>query len=179
MRTLKLLIVILIFIFLSIPYLTSEEDDALITYYSEGKNKFKVKPISAQAGYRIRLTGSSQYKYIWFQFRKGTQQRDIKLILEDKKNFNYYYYLKDGVGQYDIYIFGANSPTSRYSGLCYFTINSLTNLPYKLVDLNINDKIIEYIDSVMGKRVGRGECWDLLIKMRSYLVILFRCIMLN
>jgi hypothetical protein len=28
-------------------------------------------------------------------------------------------------------------------------------------NLELNDKIIEYVSSVMGTTVGRGECWDL------------------
>jgi hypothetical protein len=26
---------------------------------------------------------------------------------------------------------------------------------------NLNNKVVEYVDSVIGKQVGRGECWDL------------------
>ena len=33
---------------------------------------------------------------------------------------------------------------------------------------DINKKIIEYVNSVMGKKVDRGECWDLVAKAMNY-----------
>lgn len=33
---------------------------------------------------------------------------------------------------------------------------------------DFNKKIIEYVNSVMGKKVDRGECWDLVAKAMNY-----------
>lgn len=44
-----------------------------------------------------------------------------------------------------------------------FSLNiNAQNLP------EINKKIIEYVNSVMGKKVDRGECWDLVSKAMKY-----------
>lgn len=32
----------------------------------------------------------------------------------------------------------------------------------------VNAKVIEYVNSVMGKQVGRGECWDLAAEALDY-----------
>ncbi|MFN5920781.1 MAG: hypothetical protein ACK45I_05710 [Bacteroidota bacterium] len=32
----------------------------------------------------------------------------------------------------------------------------------------VNTKVIEYVNSVMGKQVGRGECWDLAAEALDY-----------
>ncbi len=137
------------------------ENNVQINYYTGGKEKFELQSIPKNLGYKIRLTGSSKYKNIWFQISKSGKKHDIKLHLENKEKFDYYYYFKDGAGTYKITVFGVNNIRNRYSGLCYFTIQSSTNIPHKLTELKINNKIIEYVDSVMGKKVGRGECWDL------------------
>ncbi len=44
--------------------------------------------------------------------------------------------------------------------LCSF--NFKANIP------DLNEKIVEYVDSVMGKKVDRGECWDLAAGALAY-----------
>ncbi len=43
----------------------------------------------------------------------------------------------------------------QYSLLLFLLISWNTNIP------DLNQKVIEYVDSVIGKKVDRGECWDL------------------
>ncbi|WP_109831409.1 hypothetical protein [Reichenbachiella versicolor] len=45
-------------------------------------------------------------------------------------------------------------------------ITALSFAPKKLPDLN--EKIIKYVDSVMGTKVDRGECWDLAAGALAY-----------
>jgi len=50
--------------------------------------------------------------------------------------------------------------------LIVILLTSLSLTPAKLPDLNA--KIIQYIDQNMGKKVDRGECWDLAAGALAY-----------
>lgn len=140
---------------------------AEILFYTGGESIITLHPIPENVGYKLRLKGTSRYKNLYFQinrfdkFNRIINQREVRLDLKNSNKFDYYYYLKDGIGRYEIVIFGNDSGAERYAGLCNFFINSYTNIPQNLDELNINNKIIGFVDSVMGKKVGRGECWDL------------------
>ncbi len=163
-------IIINLSIFFIIQVLYGQEyasEQAKINYFTGGKNTFKLQPIEKNVDYKIRLKGSSKYKNLWFQISRISpknqiiKKRDIKLILNKESQFDYYYYLKDKPGDYKIMVLGNNSLSERYTGLCSFTVVSLANPPKKFSELLINDKVLKYVDKVMGKKVGRGECWDL------------------
>ena len=44
--------------------------------------------------------------------------------------------------------------------IIYSLIITLTLFDVAIIP-NANKKVVEYVDSVIGKKVGRGECWDL------------------
>ena len=70
--------------------------------------------------------------------------------------------MKDGIGIYTITFSGSEQSGSlNYQGLGYFTVAVKKNLPANLRSLELNSRVIEFVDSVMGTTVGRGECWDL------------------
>jgi hypothetical protein len=76
--------------------------------------------------------------------------------------FNVRYIIKDGPGTYTITLSGSNqSGSHNYQGLGFFTYTVTKLLPNNLLSLELNSKIIEYVNKVMGTTVGRGECWDL------------------
>lgn len=167
----NLLKIIILVYFSSIIY---AQKFAEILFYTGGKKIITLQPIPENIGYKLRLRGTSKYKNLYFQinkldeFNRIKKQREVRLDLKNSNEFDYYYYLKDGTGRYEIVIFGNNSGAGRYSGLCNFYINSRTNIPQNLAKLNINNKIIEFVNSVMGKKVGRGECWDLAQAVLDY-----------
>lgn len=146
---------------------------AEIHYYSKGKDIIELKNIQDTVEYYIELKGKSKFKNLLFQIKKidtynrTVAQREIRLIL-DNPDFEYYYFLKDGKGRYNFKIFGSNYDTANYTGLCYWTIDSKKDYPGNLLDLNINKKILNYVEKVIGKKVGRGECWDLAQEALDY-----------
>ena len=50
----------------------------------------------------------------------------------------------------------------KYIAIIFILLPIKSNIP----DLNI--KVIEYVDSVKGKKVARGECWDLAAAALDY-----------
>ncbi len=184
LRNIKFIIINLsIFFFIQVLYAreyASEHasecvsEQAKINYSTGGNKKFQLQPVKKNIDYKIRLKGSSKYKNLWFQISRISpksrviKKRDIKLILNKESKFDYYYYLKDKSGKYKVTVFGNNYLSERYTGLCNFTVLSHADPPKKLSELNINDKVLKYVDKVMGKKVGRGECWDLAQEILDY-----------
>lgn len=164
----KLIKIIIIFlgIYFSISnVLLFAEENSNIQFYQDGIGKIELTPMPSSVEYKINLIGSSKYKKLYFQINKVDEnnnilnQREVKL--NDHASFNYYYYFKDGLGKYLINIFGSNNNSERFVGLCYFNITVTQNLPFNITDMALNKNIIEYVDTVMGKTVDSGECWDL------------------
>jgi len=165
--------VLLTTIFVSSLFCENEVDN--INYYSDGIDKISLYNIPQNVGYKLKISGNSKYNTLLFQISKvGAQgkiekSREVKLDLDDNNNFDYYYYLKDGIGEYIIRVYGNNlSGQGNYKGLCYFVINATNSLPENLPELNINKKIVKLLDSLIGKRIGRGECWDLAQYLLDY-----------
>jgi hypothetical protein len=135
-----------------------------MTWYSGGEKSFRFNPMpDAVNSWKIRLKGVSSARNLWFQFksnRTGTVH-DIKLDSGASGVFNYSYVFKDGPGSYTVFILGNNSGAS-YQGFCTFTVTSMGTFPANLPEMDISAKILSYADSMMGKTVGRGECWDLI-----------------
>ena len=87
--------------------------------------------------------------------------RSNPIPLSPDGSFNVRYLLKDGVGKYAITFFGSEQRDSRsYQGLGNLTKTVNTPLPPNLAGLELNSKVIEFINKAMGTTVGRGECWD-------------------
>ncbi len=152
------LIIIFILLFFQIVYAKSFVE---FQYYQGGKDIIVLDPIPKEINYKLKFKGTSKYRNLLFQIIQKNKNKEHQVQLNLKQNdFDYYYLLKDGMGEYNINIFG-NDGGLQYKGLCNFKVNSIEEIPKDLKELNINDKIIEYVKSVEGKLVGRGECWDL------------------
>jgi hypothetical protein len=136
-----------------------------ITYYSDARGVFTLTPPTDTAGYKLPLWGTCSLPEIMLQAsKKGPRlpARHATFRTNGKAGFSIIYLLKDGAGDYDIFIFGKKSLATRnLDGLCSFTIRSTKEMPADNRVLNINEKILAYVDTVIGKTVGSGECWDL------------------
>ena len=143
------------------------QEFAEVNMYRDGKGKIELSPVPKSVGYKLQLKGVSKYKYLSIKFTKigkydrVENYRKLALNLLKINTFHFNYYLKDGKGHYKVVIFGNNSGQGSFKGLCYFEFDSTQDIPEKVPELDINDKIIEYVTTVTGKKVGRGECWDL------------------
>ncbi len=161
MRKILYLIIIIILLFnpFSYSFILYGEN---IQYFADGKGKIRVFIPSFKVKNKFSISGSSYYKNLLFEIKntENGKTRQIPLLL-NKEKFDVYYIFKDGKGKYSITIFGSNGGNS-YKGLCYFTIKviSVTNIDFKR-NFILNRKIIKYVKSVIGMKVGRGECWDL------------------
>jgi len=54
-----------------------------------------------------------------------------------------------------VFIFALSFSQNAYKFTKELQIQECNNIP------ELNQKIIKFVDSKMGKKVGRGECWDL------------------
>ena len=138
---------------------------AHITYYSDAQGVFNIIPPPGTTRYTVPLGGSCSLPEIMLQITKkgpGLPVRNATFRLGDKPGFTFTYLLKDGAGDYEISIFGKKSlEAPNLRGLCSFTVRSTSEIPKDMEGLYINDKVLAYVDQVMGKTVGSGECWDL------------------
>lgn len=138
---------------------------AKVTLYSDSQGRFTLDPPSAVTDYYLSLRGTCTLPSLMVQVKKkksGAPLRQIASMMNGNNEFNFRYIFKDGPGDYEIIIFGKKTPaTMNLSGLCAFTVRSGSALPGNLRDLDINDRILEYVNKVTGKTVGSGECWDL------------------
>ena len=94
--------------------------------------------------------------------KEGGAARSNAIPLDDDGTFNVRYLLKEGAGTYTITFFGnERADDLHYQGLASLVRVVAKELPAKLQNIELNEKIVAFVDKVAGTRVGRGECWDL------------------
>jgi hypothetical protein len=147
------------------PPFVQEGENADIELYRAGVDKFELDPPPLkETPYYMRLTGKSDYPYLWVQINKrgSAAKRNIMLWLDSSKEFDKYYLFKEGPGLYEISIFGTDSLRNlRYQGLVSFSVNTSQSVPEDLAYIPLNKEVLDFAISRKGERVGRGECWDL------------------
>jgi len=138
---------------------------ANITYYSDAQGVFTMTPPPDTTLHAVTLRGSCSLPEIMLQVVKkgsGLPVRNATFRLGGRTGFTIAYLFKDGVGDYEISIFGKKTLAARnLGGLCSFAVRSTSEMPADIKGLYINDKVLAYVNRVMGKTVGSGECWDL------------------
>ena len=145
------------------PKAGAQTGSAAITWYSGGEEKLKLKPESQGNSSAVLLAGSTTGKTLVVKVaKKGGAVRSNPVPLAADGSFNVRYLLKDGIGTYTVTFFGSGQKDSlNYQGLAFFSHTVKETLPANLLRLELNGKVIEYVNKVTGSRVGRGECWDL------------------
>lgn len=138
-------------------------NSAAISWYTGGDAKLSLDPIPIDNSSSIVFSGSTPQKTLMVAIAKNNgPTRSNSIPLSTDGSFNVRYLIKDGIGSYTITFFGSQqSGSHRYQGLGYFTHVVKKRLPADLLRLELNGKIIEFVNKVMGTTVGRGECWDL------------------
>lgn len=154
------LIVLLLVVAVTVP---AHANTAAITWYTGGEGRLSLKPIPIDNSSSVVLAGTTSQKTLIVTVAKiNGRTRTNPVPLAADGSFNVRYLIKDGIGTYTIKISGSEQSGSlRYQGLGYFTYVVKKKLPAEMLNVELNDKIIGFVNSVMGTTVGRGECWDL------------------
>jgi hypothetical protein len=138
---------------------------AAVYFYADAAGTFTLSPPPANTGYYLSLSGTFTQHELLLKVQKkksALAPRQASYRMSGRTEFNIKYVLKEGIGDYNVLIFGRKSAnTEKYSGLCNFSISSNGTIPERSDMLYINDKVLAFVGSVMGKTVNSGECWDL------------------
>lgn len=134
-----------------------------LEYYTGQQKKFKLSNIGNKVKGYLPLKGSTSYEYLMLQLKKGSKKATIS-IQPIKKKFNFKYILTLGKGKYKVTIFGSNKNSGSYKGIGYFSVTNSKNIKPK----SIEKKIIKYVNKTIGKKIGRGECWDIAQEALDY-----------
>jgi hypothetical protein len=142
---------------------SAQTNSAAITWYTGGNAKISLAPIAIDNSPSVLVAGTTSQKMIIVTVaKKKGPSRSNPIPVAADGSFNIRYLIKDGPGTYTITLSGSeHSGSLNYQGLGFFTHTVTKSLPANLLNLELNGKIIEYVDKVMGTTVGRGECWDL------------------
>ena len=95
-----------------------------------------------------------------FEVKNKGKSKTFLLQTAKSGEFAGKYILTLGKGRYTVTIFGSNNFAGNFAGLAQFQFKNSELLPKDSPKLFINDKIMAYVKTTIGKKVGRGECWD-------------------
>ena len=154
MKTLQAFIIMVTFA-LTAP---AQAETVAITWYKGGNAKLNLNPIPVDTVSSIQIAGTTTQKNLVVTAAKNSgTARSTPIPLAAAGSFNVRYLLKDGIGTYTITFSGNEQKGSlKYQGMGFF-VHTVTNvLPDDERNIELNDKIIEFVDTVLGSKVGRG-----------------------
>jgi len=145
------------------PRQDAPSNKAVITWYAGGETRLSLKSVSQDLLSSVVLSGQTKDKTLMVKVAKdGGKTRSNSIPLTADGSFNVRYLLKDGIGSYTVTLYGSKQKNSlNYQGLGFFSIRANETLPANMPGLELNTKVLEFVDKVMGSTVGSGECWDL------------------
>ena len=128
-----------------------------------GEAKLSLRSVPVDMSSSVVFAGTTTEKTLVVMVaKKGGDVRSNPIPLAADGSFNVRYLIKEGVGAYTITFYGSKQKGSlKYQGLGYFNLTVKEALPANLLGLELNDKVIEFVNKALGTSVGRGECWDL------------------
>ncbi|HNX58050.1 MAG TPA: hypothetical protein PKK43_03055, partial [Spirochaetota bacterium] len=137
-----------------------------ISYYPPGEGKLTVESFPASVDFSLKVAGSTTQKTLIMRVDKSgasnASMRKFKIPVSSDGTFGFKWLFKDGAGTYNIIFFGSPQENAlSYIGLAYSKIKVTGTVPASYPGLELNEKVIAYVNTVLGKKVGRGECWDL------------------
>jgi hypothetical protein len=131
-----------------------------LNFYTGGEKLLNLEPPPAKVDYYLDLKGTSGLKQLILELADSKGKKKLAIPLNPDGSFAVRYLIKTGPGDYRINLFGSKSATSlSYDGLAYFNL-LVTGYPPEQTEGTLNQKVLDFVNSVMGKTVGRGECWD-------------------
>lgn len=162
-RVLTLLIPVFLVVMTLAISVSAQADTAAINWYAGGDGKLNLDPIPLDNSSSIKLSGSTPLKTLVVTVAKNNGRSQTNPVpLAADGSFHVRYLIKDGAGTYTIKLSGSRQSGSlSFEGLGFFTYTVKKALPAGLHRRELNDRIINFVDRVMGTTVGRGECWDL------------------
>ena len=145
------------------PDAGDQTNGAAITWYTGGETRLSLDPVPADMSASMVFSGTTTGKTLIVKVaKKGGKARSNPVPLAANGSFNVRYLIKDGIGTYTVTFFGSEQKNAlNYQGLGFFTHTVKEALPASLLHHELNSKVLEFVDRVMGTSVGRGECWDL------------------
>lgn len=134
-----------------------------IQWYTGGAEQIQLQPVAANSEYRLDLAGSTHLRTLMVKLaREDGNSRQMSLPVDAQGRFKAGILVKDGPGNYTVTLLGSTQAGAlSFAGLGRFDVRITGTVPADLPGLALNDKVLAYVDSVMGRTVGRGECWDL------------------
>ncbi len=131
-----------------------------LNFYT-GEEKFlNLETPPEKVDYYLDLKGTSGLKQLMLEISNSKGKIKQTIPLNPDGSFAVRYLIKTGPGNYRVNLFGSKSATSlSYDGLAYFDL-LVTGSPPEQTGDTLNQKVLDFVNSVMGKTVGRGECWD-------------------
>lgn len=137
-----------------------------ISYYNPGEGKLTVESFPVTVDYSLTVSGSTTQKTLIMRIDKAgasdSSMKKFKVPVSSDGSFSFKWLFKDGAGTYNIVFFGSPQANAlSYTGLAYAKIKVTGTVPASLPGLELNEKVIAFVNTVLGKQVGRGECWDL------------------
>lgn len=145
---------------LSFPVLSAGSG---LSYYTGGEGKISLGAFPSKTEYSITVTGSTTQKTLLMRVDKaGGDMKKFMVPVSEDGTFRFIWLFKAGPGAYTVIFFGSPQPGAmNYAGIAYAKINVTGTVPADYPGMALNEKIIAFVNTVMGKQVGRGECWDL------------------
>jgi hypothetical protein len=133
-----------------------------ITYYTGGEDSIALSSIDSAVDYSLPFSGTTKLQTLMLKIVKANgSPKSSTIPLKPDGSFNVVYLFNDGPGAYKVTIFGSPQADSlSYNGVGYFNVQVSGSVPTDLPGRQLNDNVIQFVNSVMGKTVGRGECWD-------------------
>lgn len=143
---------------------SARTDFAIMRWYTGGDAELRLSPVVIPDNTSsVVLAGTTSQKTLLVTVAKNNGRiRSNPIPLAADGSFDVRYLIKDGIGTYTVTFSGSEEKDSlSYHGLGFFTFTVKQTLSADLLGLELNGKILEFVDKVMGTTVGRGECWDL------------------
>lgn len=138
-------------------------NNGAITWYTGGEAKLNLNPVPVDMSSSVVFAGTTTEKTLIVTVeKKGGAARSNPIPLNADGSFNVRYLVKEGIGNYTVSFHGSGQKNSlSYEGLGVFTHTVKKALPANLLRLELNGKVLAFVNKVLGTSVGRGECWDL------------------
>ena len=144
-------------------YASPQQSMPRVTWYTGGKEKLSLTQLVAGKVASLDLAGRTSGKTLIIKVAKnGGEPRSNPIPLDKNGSFNVRYLLKDGPGTYAVTLYGSDARNAlNFQGLGSFSTIVEEPLAPRDKAPELNPRILSFVTSVLGKTVGRGECWDL------------------
>lgn len=139
---------------------STQKAGAEICYYTGGNSLIRLEKVPTNTENTIELRGTSKLKFLMLQMTSARIEKKQVIPLHTDGSFAVRFLITTGPGNYKVDLYGSTQlDTQHYEGLAFFNI-AVRSGAAAIPDSALNQKVIKYINSVMSKTVGRGECWD-------------------